>query len=92
MMVRRLSSEAIRCARVSLPLPVLDGGHILFGCVEAVIRRPLPVQVVKTLYFIFAGMLIMLMIYVTFSDVRRIYYNKIQPMLPESAAPESPGK
>ena len=75
-----------------LPLPVLDGGHILFGCVEAVIRRPLPVQVVKTLYFIFAGMLIMLMIYVTFSDVRRLYYNKIQPMLPESAAAESPGK
>jgi len=71
-----------------LPLPVLDGGHILFGCIEAVIRRPLPAKVIKTLYLTFAGLLIMLMVYVTISDARRLYYNNIQPMLSSPAAGE----
>ncbi len=68
-----------------LPLPVLDGGHILFGCIELVTGRPLPVGVVKALYFAFAGMLVALMIYVTMSDARRIYYNNIQPLLKPAA-------
>ena len=58
-----------------LPLPVLDGGHIFFGCVELVIRRPLPVKVVKVLYITFAVLLILLMVYATFNDARRIYNN-----------------
>ena len=66
-----------------LPLPVLDGGHILFGCIELVIRRPLPVKVVKVLYITFAVLLILLMIYATFNDVRRIY---------ESSRKEEPAK
>ena len=55
-----------------LPLPVLDGGHIFFGCVEFVIRRPLPVKVTKVLYITFAVLLVLLMVYATFNDVRRI--------------------
>ena len=58
-----------------LPLPVLDGGHIFFGCVELVIRRPLPVKAVKALYLTFAVLLILLMVYATFNDARRIYNN-----------------
>ena len=27
-----------------LPIPLLDGGHLLFFCIEAVVRRPLSVQ------------------------------------------------
>lgn len=30
-----------------LPLPVLDGGHILFGLIELVFRRPVPVVVAE---------------------------------------------
>jgi len=56
-----------------LPLPVLDGGHILFGCIEAVTRRRLPVKFVKALYMVFAVLLIMLMLYATFNDMRRIW-------------------
>ena len=56
-----------------LPLPVLDGGHIFFGVVELVIRRPLPTKVIKALYITFAVLLILLMVYATFNDVRRIY-------------------
>ncbi len=62
-----------------LPLPVLDGGHIFFGCVELAIRRPLPAKLVKVLFAVFAGLLILLMLYVTFNDVRRIYDNHLKP-------------
>ena len=75
-----------------LPLPVLDGGHIFFGCVEALIRRPLPARVMKALYLTFAALLILLMVYVTISDVRRLYYNKIQPMFPSSEHTEEAKK
>jgi len=55
-----------------LPFPVLDGGHILFAFIEALIRRPLPVKLVSWLQNIFAGLLIMLMVYITFNDVLRL--------------------
>ena len=57
------------------PLPVLDGGHILFGFVEIIFRRPLPVVVVKVLSTIFVTLLISLMLYVTFFDGKRIYHS-----------------
>ena len=55
-----------------LPFPVLDGGHILFAFIEAIIRRPLPVKLVSWLQNIFAGLLILLMVYITFNDVIRL--------------------
>ena len=55
-----------------LPLPVLDGGHIMFGIIEIIIRRPLPDIVIKVLSNIFVVLLIGLMLYVTFSDSRRL--------------------
>ena len=55
-----------------LPFPVLDGGHILFAFIEAIIRRPLPVKLVSWLQNIFAGLLIVLMVYITFNDVIRL--------------------
>src|SRR5690606_23041784 len=36
-----------------LPLPVLDGGHILFATIEAIIRRPLPAKVMIGIYNVF---------------------------------------
>ena len=54
-----------------LPLPVLDGGHILFGLVELVCRRPVPAPVLKALSYVFIALLVSLMLFVTFSDVRR---------------------
>ncbi|MBR5024996.1 MAG: PDZ domain-containing protein, partial [Victivallales bacterium] len=55
-----------------LPFPVLDGGHILFAFIEALIRRPLPVKLVTWLQNIFAGLLIFLMVYITFNDFIRL--------------------
>lgn len=56
-----------------LPFPVLDGGHIVFGVIEMIFRRPLPNIVIKVLSNIFVVLLIGLMIFVTFSDSRRLW-------------------
>jgi len=55
-----------------LPLPVLDGGHILFSCIEIAIRRPLPAKLIKPICTAFVAFLISLMLFATFNDVIRI--------------------
>ncbi len=55
-----------------LPLPVLDGGHILFSLIEMVIRRPLPAKLMKPICMAFVALLIFLMLFVTFNDINRI--------------------
>ena len=74
------------------PLPVLDGGHILFGLIEIVFRRPLPVVVVKVLSTIFVTLLISLMLYVTFFDGKRIYYSIFPERDDVPTATESAGE
>ncbi len=55
-----------------MPLPVLDGGHIVFALIEIIFRRPLPKIVIAVLSYIFIGLLILLMLYVSFFDLLRI--------------------
>ena len=52
-----------------LPLPVLDGGHILFATIEAIIRRPLPARFMIGVYNVFVFLLIGLALLITFNDV-----------------------
>jgi RIP metalloprotease RseP len=54
-----------------LPLPILDGGHIVYSLIEIVFRRKLPTRVVYWLQTVFAVLLISFMAYVSFYDVRR---------------------
>lgn len=57
-----------------LPFPALDGGRLLFVAIEAVTRRPInPVWVMRlnTLGFI---LLMFLMVIVTFSDIRKLFF------------------
>lgn len=56
-----------------LPLPVLDGGHIVFALLELVTRRKLPVKLVGILQNVFAALLIGLMLYITVFDGKRMY-------------------
>ncbi len=56
-----------------LPLPVLDGGHILFAGIEAVTRRRMPAKLFTYVYNFFAILLIGLMIFITFFDGKRVY-------------------
>ena len=53
------------------PIPVLDGGSILFCIVEIIIRRPVPEKVQEWSMRIGAGLLIALMVFATFNDVMR---------------------
>ena len=55
-----------------LPLPVLDGGHITFALIEIIFRKPLPTVVIRYLSMLFIGLLILLMLYVTYFDVLRL--------------------
>lgn len=54
-----------------LPIPVLDGGHILFACIEKLLRRPLPQKFVIATQNIFVFLFLGLMAYVIFFDLRR---------------------
>lgn len=51
-----------------LPLPVLDGGHIMLSLIEAIRRRPVSNQILNFIQTGFAAMLIMLMLYLAFFD------------------------
>ena len=55
-----------------LPVPVLDGGHIIMSVIEKIRRRPLSVKFVEYTTTAFAVLLISFMLYVTFFDIRRI--------------------
>lgn len=55
-----------------LPLPVLDGGHIIMAIIEKIRRRPISIRFVEYAYTGFAVLLISFMLYITFFDVRRL--------------------
>jgi len=51
-----------------LPLPVLDGGHILLSLIEAVRRRPISVRILNSIQTSFMVLLIGFMLYIAFFD------------------------
>jgi regulator of sigma E protease len=53
-----------------LPLPVLDGGHILLSIIEWVRRRPLSMSILEPLQTGCALLLVSFILYVTFFDVQ----------------------
>lgn len=55
------------------PLPILDGGHIVFALVEGAMRKPLNARIVQTVSTAFAVLLISFMLYITFFDVQRFF-------------------
>jgi regulator of sigma E protease len=52
-----------------LPLPVLDGGHILLGFIEWICGRPIHQKTLEVIQTTFAMLLIGAMLYVSFFDV-----------------------
>jgi hypothetical protein len=70
---------------------VLDGGHVFMALIEIIFRRPLPVIIVKVLSYLFVGLLILLMLYVTYMDVMRVMPAKAaQKELPADGKQEKP--
>ena len=52
-----------------LPIPALDGGHLIFLFVEKVMGRPLDEKVIENISSVFFSLLIILMIFVVFNDI-----------------------
>ena len=75
-----------------LPIPVLDGGHILFATVARLRSRALPANFIATAQGVFMVLLLSLMLYVSYFDVRRIVRDAraARPETQEPATPASP--
>jgi regulator of sigma E protease len=54
------------------PFPILDGGHIVFSCIEAIRRRPLDVKVINALMTCSMVLLLFFFLMVTFYDSGRV--------------------
>jgi regulator of sigma E protease len=53
-----------------LPIPVLDGGHILFGLIESIRRRPLSIRVLEAVQGVCTLLIIGLIAYISIFDVQ----------------------
>lgn len=56
-----------------MPIPALDGGHLLFCLIEGVIRRPIPLRLQLLLINLGMILLISLMVYATSNDLIRLF-------------------
>jgi regulator of sigma E protease len=55
-----------------LPVPVLDGGHLLFYAYEAVMRRPLGARVQAAGYRVGLALVLGLLLFATWNDLQRL--------------------
>jgi regulator of sigma E protease len=60
-----------------LPVPVLDGGHLLFYAYEAAARRPLGAKVQAASYRVGLALLLGLMLFATWNDLQQLRVFKI---------------
>ncbi|MEO8115384.1 MAG: RIP metalloprotease [Phenylobacterium sp.] len=60
-----------------LPVPVLDGGHLLFYAYEAVARRPLAAKVQAAGYRVGLALVLGLMLFATWNDLQRLRVFKL---------------
>ncbi|WP_117233486.1 sigma E protease regulator RseP [Vibrio maerlii] len=55
-----------------VPLPMLDGGHLMFFAIEAIIRRPVPEKVQEVGYRVGGAIIFSLMAIAIFNDFTRL--------------------
>ena len=58
-----------------LPIPVLDGGHIVFATIAKLRGKSLPPNLIATTQGVFMMLLLFLMLYVTFFDIDRWWHD-----------------
>jgi regulator of sigma E protease len=56
-----------------LPLPVLDGGHLLILSIEGILRREIPVKAKIVIQYIGMFLLFGLMLFAVYNDILRIF-------------------
>lgn len=65
-----IAAISVNLAVINLiPIPVLDGGHILFFAIEAIQRKPVSVRVREMAQQVGVFLLILLMIFVLYNDI-----------------------
>ncbi len=55
-----------------LPIPVLDGGQLIFIAVEGIIRRPVSLRIKERVMVVGLAMIVMLMLFATWNDISRL--------------------
>ena len=78
-----------------LPIPIVDGGHILLSFLEAIRRRPLPARAVEWVSYACLALILSFMLYVTTFDVRRLWQSVTgsdAPAKPKSPPATAPAK
>jgi regulator of sigma E protease len=68
-----------------LPIPVLDGGHIMFTLLEWVRKKPLNYKLMEAIQSTFVILLLGFILYVTFNDGKR--WARTKGWLHEKQAP-----
>ena len=58
-----------------LPIPVLDGGHLFFFLVEAIMGRPVNTKMREIAQQVGIFLLLLLMIYVFYNDINRLLFS-----------------
>ncbi|HOH98655.1 MAG TPA: RIP metalloprotease RseP [Candidatus Cloacimonadota bacterium] len=56
-----------------LPIPVLDGGHIMFCIIEGIIGRPVPLKIQAIAQRIGLLILVTLMVFAFYSDISKLF-------------------
>lgn len=76
-----------------LPVPVLDGGHILLALIEAVRRKPVSARILSAIQTGCAVLLIGFMLYIAFYDVQDLPWKRSKEKPVEvKFAPKAPAK
>jgi regulator of sigma E protease len=56
-----------------LPIPVLDGGHMVFLILEKILGRPVPERIFAFAMYVGLALILSLMVYVIYLDVSRLF-------------------
>ena len=56
-----------------LPVPVLDGGHLMFFCIEGLAGKPVPEKIQMFFQQVGMSLLLILMVVAIFFDVQRLF-------------------
>lgn len=56
-----------------LPLPALDGGRLIFLVWEGITRKPVPAKFESLIHFAGIVLLLLLMLLITYSDIRKMF-------------------
>jgi len=72
-----------------LPIPVLDGGHVVLALLEIIFKRPVSPKVLQPVTMVFVALLIAFMLFVSFYDVKRVIASFSAPAVSRASLEQS---